>query len=81
MGCPFGTLRSIFCIWTFSNSLSRFSIYFLWKYNRYSVYFKEMPPSKILPGRCVKPGASFHTSRFFFNIPEIFVQIHKTTKY
>ena len=81
MGGPFATLRSIFCIWTFSNSLPRFKIYFLWKYSRNFVYFKEMLPSKILPGRCVKAGASFHASRLFFNIPEIFMQIQKNTKY
>ena len=27
---------------------------------------KEMPPSKILQGRCVKPGASFHGRNKFF---------------
>ena len=27
---------------------------------------KEMPPSKILQGRCVEPGASFHGKNKFF---------------
>ena len=44
-----------------------------------------MPPSKILQGRCVKPGASFHrrdsfSSRFFFSISEISANIRKPTK-
>ena len=55
-------------------------IYFSWKYNRNYVDIKEMPPSKILQGRCVEPETSF-SSRFFFNIPEISAQIWKPTKY
>ena len=75
---------------TFSNTLpcfsiyfSCFSIYFSWENNRNFADIKEMPPSKILQGRCVEPGASFHgktsfSSRFFFNRPEIFVENKKT---
>ena len=41
---------------------------------------KKKPPGKILLGRCVELGTSFHGrnkffSRFFFNIPEIPTQI------
>ena len=62
-----------------------FNIYFLWKYNRDSVDFKETPPSKILLGRCVELGVFFtgetsFSSRFFFDNLEIYAQIQKPTK-
>ena len=52
--------------WRISNTLHRFNIYFSWKYNRYSIAFKETLPGKILPGRRVAPGASFHRRNKFF---------------
>ena len=59
---------------------------FLMKYNKNFVDIKEMPPSKILQGRCEESGASFHgRNKFFqsvfFNTAEISAQIQKPTKY
>ena len=39
-----------------------------------------MPPSKILQGRCVEPGGSFHKRNKFFQSILFFVQIQKPTK-